>query len=496
MSKQNPLPGALPPRPDPKHDPRVEGSLFANDPRVAYVYETEKYVYRDESEGINYEYDDAKKAWFPMFDESLLAAQQSVYSVAGVNEEEVNPAPQRKEKRKAVFTGATIDDQDTPAKKQKPGKAPPPITSIYVTNLPHDTDEDEVKEFFTKCGLIMTDLATGKPRIKLYRNPSTDQFKGDALVTYFKEESVALAIQLLDESEYRLGKGPVVRVSKAQFTPKESKLHQNNGDASKGANANANSGVSGSGQRSKADKKKIHRTLDQLNKQLGWYEDETGKRSEKSLRIVILKGMFTQKELESDPTLLLDLKEDVRGECEKCGEVTNVVLFDKSDDGVMSVKFKEQTAADACVQLMNGRFFAGRRILAELYDGKTKYENLKSGKVETEEEEKARLERYTRWLEGQDGNQDANSSENLNAMPDVRRTAATPPPDTSSSEAEEDEPTIPEGAIMLPGGGWAIPPKPFLDDEESIKAPQHLADLAWGKEADEDRALEAADDDV
>ena len=38
--------------------------------------------------------------------------------------------------------------------------------------------------------------------------------------------------------------------------------------------------------------------------------------------------MFTLRELEEDPTLLLDLKEDVREECETLGEVTNVVLYD------------------------------------------------------------------------------------------------------------------------------------------------------------------------
>lgn len=40
--------------------------------------------------------------------------------------------------------------------------------------------------------------------------------------------------------------------------------------------------------------------------------------------------MFTQQELEKDPTLLLDLKEDVREECEGIGKVTNVTLYDVS----------------------------------------------------------------------------------------------------------------------------------------------------------------------
>jgi HIV Tat-specific factor 1 len=45
-------------------------------------------------------------------------------------------------------------------------------------------------------------------------------------------------------------------------------------------------------------------------------------------RVVVLKHMFTLREIEEDPTLLLDLKEDVREECETLGEVTNVVLYD------------------------------------------------------------------------------------------------------------------------------------------------------------------------
>lgn len=45
-------------------------------------------------------------------------------------------------------------------------------------------------------------------------------------------------------------------------------------------------------------------------------------------RVVVLKHMFTLQELDEDPTLLLDLKEDVREECSNLGEVTNVVLYD------------------------------------------------------------------------------------------------------------------------------------------------------------------------
>lgn len=103
-------------------------------------------------------------------------------------------------------------------------------------------------------------------------------------------------------------------------------------------------------------------------------------------RVVVLRHMFTLEELEKDATLLLDLKEDVREECETLGEVTNVVLYDvrvflsfymhrrrsrcinafvltkhlfavcclgsdvqKEPEGVMTVKFRDPVSAQACV---------------------------------------------------------------------------------------------------------------------------------------------------
>jgi HIV Tat-specific factor 1 len=50
----------------------------------------------------------------------------------------------------------------------------------------------------------------------------------------------------------------------------------------------------------------------------------------KNSRVVVLKYMFTMQEIEEDASLLLDLKEDVREECETLGEVTNVVIYDVS----------------------------------------------------------------------------------------------------------------------------------------------------------------------
>ena len=57
---------------------------------------------------------------------------------------------------------------------------------------------------------------------------------------------------------------------------------------------------------------------------------------------------YTEKE---DPGAILEIKEDIREECAKLGEVTNVVLFDKELNGVASVRFANAEAARACVNV-------------------------------------------------------------------------------------------------------------------------------------------------
>jgi len=115
-----------------------------------------------------------------------------------------------------------------------------------------------------------------------------------------------------------------------------------------------------------------------------------------------LKRMFTLKDLEDDPTLLLELKEDVREECETLGEVTNVVLYDKEPDGVMTVKFRDPVSAQACIIKMNGRYFDGAQVEARLYDGRERYQRTGTGQDEgddDDEAEKKRLDAFASWLE-------------------------------------------------------------------------------------------------
>ncbi len=52
---------------------------------------------------------------------------------------------------------------------------------------------------------------------------------------------------------------------------------------------------------------------------------------------MVLKGMFSLHSLERDPAMLLELKEDVREEAERLGQVTSVVLYDVSLSSAPSV---------------------------------------------------------------------------------------------------------------------------------------------------------------
>jgi HIV Tat-specific factor 1 len=188
-----------------------------------------------------------------------------------------------------------------------------------VTGLPFEVTEEELIPMFEKFGILLEDLITNKPKIKLYKNEK-GELKGDALVTYFKPESVQLCISLLDETEY---KGSILRVQEAVFDDEKNKAEHDT------TNTNNNNLIKEKKKPlGKLEKRKLEKARQKLEKRLDWYEDTEEPAVDKNARTVILKRMFTLEELEKDPTLILDLKQDVWEECDKLGPVTNVVLFD------------------------------------------------------------------------------------------------------------------------------------------------------------------------
>jgi len=92
-------------------------------------------------------------------------------------------------------------------------------TAVYVSGLPVDTNLEELVDRFSKCGVIEEE-DEGEPKVKMYASDD-GSFSGEALVVYFKEDSVTLAVNLLDEAELRLGDlNTVMSVQRADFTHK------------------------------------------------------------------------------------------------------------------------------------------------------------------------------------------------------------------------------------------------------------------------------------
>ena len=85
--------------------------------------------------------------------------------------------------------------------------------------------------------------------------------------------------------------------------------------------------------------------------------------------------------------------------------LVQVRIFQHHPEGVVSVKFRTPDAAAACIRVMEGRFFGGRRLEAALWDGVANFNVKRAG--ESAEEQAARLEAYAAALEAAEEREDA-----------------------------------------------------------------------------------------
>ncbi|KAK0366811.1 hypothetical protein LTR02_005743 [Friedmanniomyces endolithicus] len=369
----------------------TETEDFAADDRISFSKTADTHLLEAE-DGTEWEWLARVSKWIPVTSEEDVEKQQRAYMVEGVDE---NAPAVDLRKRKAQDEEAEV--AATSIKKQKAEPKERVNTAVYITSLPDDVDVEELHQVFSRYGVIAESLDSDAPRIKLYTNEEGD-FKGEALIVYFRPESVQLAINMLDESDFRLGQqlptGPMrVHAADASFKSQKDQPLKTDEAKKKGTTANR-------------DRQKVIQKTQEMNNRLAdWDDDDPQALPETSSRwdkVVVLKSMFTLAELSTDPHAISDIIEDVREECEKLGQIANITLFDLEAEGVVTVRFTDARAAQACIRAFGGRWFDKRQIVARTADGSERFrksKGKKGGVKEGVEEEAERLEAFSRSIE-------------------------------------------------------------------------------------------------
>ncbi|XP_034833861.1 17S U2 SnRNP complex component HTATSF1 [Maniola hyperantus] len=376
-------------------------------PGRTYSYEDDTHVYT-EADGSKCFWDEEKKAWIPKVDDEFLAYYQMSYGFVDNAPAESKPEKEDKKKSEAGLKRKSEPQWFQPSEEKN--------TKVYVSNLPLDLTEEELVNFMQKCGLVERDPTTQKMKIKMYMDKDQNCFKGDALCTYIKIESVELALKLLDGSDL---KGNKVSVEKAQFQMK--------GDYNPAL-------------KPKKKKKKELEKIKKMQQQLFDWRPEKfiGERS-KHERIVIVKNLFSPSDFDNDVQLILDYQQDLREECSKCGEVRKVVLYDRHPEGVAQITMKEPEQADAVIKLINGRWFGKRQITAETFDGRTKYRI-----AETDAALNQRINKWDKFLEGGE----EGKTETPTPADETNKTIEVPSDDSNKSEDTEMKQDVEESDVV------------------------------------------------
>ncbi|RHY31766.1 hypothetical protein DYB32_003175 [Aphanomyces invadans] len=356
---------------DPKlqtfHDDTTSGTraIVAEDGKE-FIYDSETRKWVTPEDKILEELEDLAE----LRDEAAKTPSAAVQSVAASRPiEEGVPAEQTAKKDGGMVdpttptTPAATTTNGNPKKRKKSKSKKAKWTAskyktwVYINGLPLDITVQEVHDHFVKCGVIQKDLHTDEPKIKLYRNKDTGKLN-------VRQPSVELALQLLDKSDIR-PKCPI-DVSVAVFNQKGDEFVER--------------------KRTKLDNRAKVKKFEQ-EKALSW-----GAGGDEQFRIVVLKHMFKVEDF-ADKNEGDELKDDIKKECETLGEIAKITFFETHPLGVVIVKYHDAESAEACIEKMNKRWFAGQRIECGYWDG-TNYV-IK----ESEVEEAARTEAFGQWLE-------------------------------------------------------------------------------------------------
>ncbi|EJT42261.1 CUS2-like protein [Saccharomyces kudriavzevii IFO 1802] len=215
-------------------------------------------------------------------------------------------------------------------------------SSVYISGLPTDRiTKDELTKQFSKYGKIRINRDE-EPLCKLYVNDEGVP-KGDALIIYSKEESVTLAVDMMDESIFL---GNKIRVEKAQFEDRGSENMDKKESSLKELD-----------ECEPPTKKPKQTNFSRAEDVIDYNDDESLAKAD---RTVVFANVFNIYK-EYTPDDITDIQDDLLGGCEEIGQVDGLSV--SPSKGEATVLFKKSKDALRCCKIMTGRYFDGQKLL-------------------------------------------------------------------------------------------------------------------------------------
>ncbi|KAK6457774.1 uncharacterized protein RJT20DRAFT_26406 [Scheffersomyces xylosifermentans] len=359
--------------------------LESVDSRIYLEQKSNKWIFEREEDGISreYEYDFESNSWILSSDdkEPTETIKRTVSEAEIDDDEEANKQQIKRIRReKMQKLKDEISRLKAENKKKKDSSSNKVSNAVYVSQLPNDITKEELVETFSKYGILSEDFNSGQARIKMYYNG--DEFKGEALIFYHTPESVNLAIEMLDNTYIRQKKDgdQHIKVEPAQFdNAKPRKVPEEKHVLS-----------------SEARKLLIQKKEEVKKRLTQWDDDVNTNKSTKQEKTVLIRNMFRKEELQIDPMLELDLKDDIQEECAKLGiesDITKIAIYDIT--GVVSIRFKRAESCQLCISKFNGRYFDGLKLEAAPYNG----QKLQKTNAPDSSNDLERLERFGKAIE-------------------------------------------------------------------------------------------------
>lgn len=227
------------------------------------------------------------------------------------------------------------------------------LNCVHISNLPDDVLPADLKQTFSKYGLVAQDH-NEEDRLKILGN-------GEALLVYHNNDSVSLAIQMLDQSAFGAGSTKLISVRSA--TAEESRqVSQRLLTA----------------EQKIVMKQKMEKMQADLN---SWDPSSHSKpvikqkyneiRQRIFQKVAVVENMFRVLDIGADPLLEQDIREDIREECDKHNlgsDITKITFYNNA--GKVTIKFNRPELSLECVKVINDRFYDGLKLHAYVFDGR------------------------------------------------------------------------------------------------------------------------------